>query len=489
MNKKNVLTYNKKANLTIFSILLAILLFFVYITIIHINSHSDNPIKINFQNNNQLAVSNNKLIFGSNIDMSELLPTSPYYITNSNGEDLIDISHSLGINMFRISSDLTSFPNQNPDAIYTQAQWNTVLNKMKAEGIKAEIIAETHSLDKNVYNDEISSDYMNLFNKYIIESSVGDNSDVYAIDMYNEPTLDSHNLTMLAEERDMIKKRYPNMLVTVGGWKVETNQSGPDGKPVYRWNDPRDAKLLENIVDFYSPHIYGFDVEEQNQFPNPNNVITSYLNALENDTDNKSILINEFGAANGDSVSDQQTIGNKELQANVYYSMYQTLESGKYKNILGSISYVLYSRNQFPDAWSIVKNKGDYIYPAGYVLQQFSLGKNDKNLQFPYSNVPNDVVLDNSDFKKTISAQKGDYVVISLSINNNNQYLLSLPNDTFNVVQNFTFNNQFKKYFAILQAVRSGFVTIQVDQIPECRIKHLCTQAPYYIYTTNLNIH
>src|SRR5204863_6816613 len=50
-----------------------------------------------------LASNTKILLYGSNIDMSQLLPTSPYYVKNAKGEDFIDIAHQLGINALRIS--------------------------------------------------------------------------------------------------------------------------------------------------------------------------------------------------------------------------------------------------------------------------------------------------------------------------------------------------------------------------------------------------
>ena len=52
-----------------------------------------------------------------------------------------------------------------------------------------------------------------------------------------------------------------------------------------------------------------------------------FISQVENGLQTKKpILIEEFGEANGDAVSDQDTIGSPQLQANVYQGVYQALK-------------------------------------------------------------------------------------------------------------------------------------------------------------------
>src|SRR5204862_8283981 len=95
----------------------------------------------------------------------------------------------------------------------------------------------------------------------------------------------------------------------------------------------------------------------------------------------KPILIEEFGEANGDAVSDANTIGSPQLQANIYQGVYQALKELHSSQIIGAVAFDFYSRNQYPDAWSIVKKNGNYLFPAAYILQEYSLGKNNPSLQ------------------------------------------------------------------------------------------------------------
>ncbi|HSW89024.1 MAG TPA: cellulase family glycosylhydrolase [Candidatus Saccharimonadales bacterium] len=431
-------------------------------------------ILLGFHRNYTIADSSRNLLYGSNIDMSQLLPTSPYYIKNSQGEDLIDIAHRLGINTLRISSVLRSFPYQTPDVIYTKAEWDKVLFKMANYNMKAIVIAETYSTNPNVYSEELTDDYFQVFKKYIIDSYMGDDPAVYAIDIKNEPTLDAHNLAMLQQVRTLVKQKYPWMKVTIGGWKVNTGTVDSQGKPAYRWNDPFDAQQVSGLVDFYSPHLYGFDRAVHTSVSTASAMVTNYLNAIETVANNKPILFSEFGAANGESISDQQTTGSKELQADTYYAMFNTLLTYPKTNILGSVGYVLYSRNQYPDAWAIMKNKGDYIYPAGYVLQQFASGS--AQVSIPYPSFPDNYTLATTS-AATVSAKVNDVITFNLDQPKTNVYKLNItPTGAADIVQDFQYNSQFNKFFAIFRVKTTGTMHISVDQIP----------PPISIYTTSI---
>ncbi|HSW89023.1 MAG TPA: cellulase family glycosylhydrolase [Candidatus Saccharimonadales bacterium] len=464
-----ILTKQNKTNVIILCILFLfgiLLLLLLLGRIKHQTEFNNKNIIAKKTTEHTLAGNTNRMFYGSNIDMSQLLPSSPYYIKNSKGEDLIDISHKLGITMLRISSVLQAFPNQTPDMIYTKEQWDTVLNKMNKYDMKAIIIAETYSTNKKLYTDVISDDFLVQMKKYIIDSNVGSNSAVYAIDMRNEPVLSTHNLAMIDEEKTLIKQKYPNMQVTVGGWKAETETADKNGKPIYRWNDAQDAQLLRSMVDFYSPHIYGFDQASDNSVAHLTAMVKGYLDTIETTANNKPILFSEFGSANGDSVSDQQTVGSKELQANTYYAMYKTLKEYEKANILGSVGYVLYSRNQFPDSWAILKDKGDYLYPAAYVLQKFSLGTADVNVPMPYTAVPKNIVLTDKDNLGQKNSNVSDMVLLSLPGLKANQYKLTItPPDSADIVQNLQYNSQYSKFFAIFTIKKAGTISISATQV------------------------
>src|SRR5260370_30262612 len=107
-----------------------------------------------------------------------------------------------------------------------------------------------------------------------------------------------------------------------------------------------------------------------------------FVSAVENGLQTqKPILIEEFGEANGDAVSDQDTIGSPALQANIYQGVYQALKEMHSSQLIGSVAFDFYSRNDHSDAWAIVKNNGNYLFPAAYILQEYALGKRNPSLQ------------------------------------------------------------------------------------------------------------
>src|SRR5260370_32214060 len=126
------------------------------------------------------STANRMPFYGENIDMSQILPTSQYYVVNSKSQDLIDIAGGLGINLIRITNVRRSF-NNNADSVYTRDQWNQVLTKMQSKGIKALILIETSSNNRDYYTPDIRSAYLQLVQKYI-DSGVFSSPDVYDVD-------------------------------------------------------------------------------------------------------------------------------------------------------------------------------------------------------------------------------------------------------------------------------------------------------------------
>ncbi len=318
--------------------------------------------------------------YGETVDMSQVSPTSVHYVVNSQGQDLIDIAANLGVNIIRITNGQRSF-NNNEDSIYTADQWNQVLNKMQTKGIKAIILIEVASQNGDYYNRDIQPVYLNLVQEYI-GSGVFSNPDVYAVDLKNEPFLTDANVNMLQLAHTMIKARYPDLKQTAGWWATYFSLNASHTDPNnYNWGDASAGQKLDNIVDFYSVHMYGLANPLPGIGVNPDLRTKVFLSQMEHGLQTKKpILIEEFGEANGDAVSDQNTIGSPQLQAYVYQAVYQALKEMHSSQIIGTVAFLFCSHNQYPDAWAIVKNKGNYLFPAAYILQEYALGKNNPSL-------------------------------------------------------------------------------------------------------------
>jgi hypothetical protein len=410
-----------------------------------------------------------KPYYGVNVDMSQLVPGSSNYYKNSKGQDYIDIAHHLGINLFRIDNITEGFNNGSLYTTYTQDQWNEVLNKMQMNGIKAVILIEALSSDQNLFTTEINQSYLNLVQQYIIDSNVGNNADVIGIDLKNEPALDSNNLLYLQRARDMIKQKYPNMPLCVGGWKVDSGKKDANGNIIYNYHSPADAPKLEPIVDFYCVHLYGFDIPNSlGQYPNPTNRAVSYLQAIALNTDNKPILLEEFGASNGTTITDQQTLGSMKLQANAYSGVYQAILNSPDLHIMGSTAYLFGQRGESPDSWAIMSKDGNDLNPAAYILQKYATGTSDVpvNLSSPF---PNPHIYKNIDNGQTQTVNVGDPIGFILNLPQSSQYKAVISSTNLvTLTEPLVYDSSYKTYNLVYQAIGKGNVVFTVYNDPTC---------------------
>jgi hypothetical protein len=423
--------------------------------------------------------------YGENLDMSQILPTSQHYVVNSKGEDLIDIAADLGINLVRITNAQRSF-NNNADSIYTQDQWDQVLNKMQRKGIKAIILIEVASNNGAYYNPQIQPAYLHLVQEYI-GSGVFSHPDVYAVDIKNEPVLTDANLRMLQKAHDMIKASYPDLKQTVGWWATSTSSTDPYNPTTYSWSDYATGQKLANIVDYYSIHMYRLETSDFGIGLNPGLHTKIFVSQVEHGLQTrKPILIEEFGETNGDAVSDQNTIGSPQLQANVYQSVYQALKEMHSSQLIGAVAFDFYSRTQGPDAWAIVKDNGNYLFPAAYILQEYALGKNNPALKTATFVNSNSYLMTNSDNYAIKNLHISDRIGLSLHLDESRNYMLSLStNGVLQPEETFRYASDTNTYYAVYQATNKGNVQLNITANSNCRPDAVC-QAPVYTLTINV---
>jgi Cellulase (glycosyl hydrolase family 5) len=429
---------------------------------------------------------NTQIFYGENIDMSQILPTSQYYFVNSKGQDLIDIAASLGINLIRITNIQRSFNNQ-AASVYTGDQWKIVLRKMQSKGIKALILIETASNNKNYSSPDIRPAYLQLVQKYI-DSGVFSNTDVYGVDIRNEPLLTDDNITMLQAAHTMIKAKYPHMKQTIGWW-ASPKTSETSYKPNnYDWSDFARGQKIANIVDFYSIHMYGLDTANFGINLDPRLKTKVFVSQVENGLQTKKpILIEEFGEANGDAVSDQNTIGNPQLQANIYQGVYQALKEMHSSQLIGSVAFDFYSRNQRPDAWAIVKNKGNYLFPAAYILQEYALRKNNPSLQTATVVTSQSYLVKNSENNVIKNLHISDRIGLKLRLNNSENYIVSLSvRGKLQPIESLQYNPVSNSYDAVYQAVAKGSIRIKILSHSIYPIFNL---DPSIVYILTINIY
>jgi hypothetical protein len=423
--------------------------------------------------------------YGENIDMSQILPASQHYVVNSKGQDLIDVAANLGINLVRITNVQRSFDN-NADSVYTGDQWNQVLSKMQSKGIKALILIETESTNGDYYTPDIRPAYLHLVQEYI-DSGVFVNPDVYAVDIKNEPLFTDANLSMLQAAHTMIKAKYPNLKQTIGWWATPKSPEGPYNPNNYNWSDFSAGQKIADIVDFYSIHMYGgLDSNNLGIGLNPDLKTKEFVSQVENGLRTKKpILIEEFGEANGDAVSDQDTIGSPQLQANIYQGVYQALKEMHSSQIIGAVAFDFYSRDQYPDAWAIVKNNGNYLFPAAYILQEYALENFNPSLHKATNVTSQSYLVTNADNQTTKNLQISDRIGLKLQLDDSKNYSLSLSaNGILEPAELFHYDPVSDSYYAVYQAVSKGGVQLNIIPDAICITGDICS-TPVFTLTIN----
>src|SRR5205085_7867699 len=141
--------------------------------------------------------------------------------------------------LIRITNSQRSVENKK-DSIYTKEEWDTVLNKMQSYGIKAIIVAETATNNPAHCTDQINNSYIDLINKFILDSKVLENPDVYALDLKNETQISENNISYIKKAAELVKQNYPGTKLTVGWWSVETQTLDENGNKIKSWNHYED---------------------------------------------------------------------------------------------------------------------------------------------------------------------------------------------------------------------------------------------------------
>jgi hypothetical protein len=255
----------------------------------------------------------------------------------------------------------------------------------------------------------------------------------------------------------------------------------------YNWSDYSAGQKLANIVDFYSVHMYGLATDQFGIGLNPKLKAKAFLSQVQNGLQTKKpILIEEFGEANGDAVSDQDTIGSPELQANIYQGVYQALKEMQSSQIIGSVAFQFYSRTDYPDAWAIVKNKGDYLLPAAYILQEYALGKGNSSLQAGTVVRSQSYLVKNTDNHTIKDLHISDRIGLKLQLDNSKNYSPFLSGDgMLQPVDLFHYDLASDSYQAVYQAVSKGSVQLNIIPNDNCTKGVICTNP---VYTLMINV-
>ena len=392
------------------------------------------------------------LFDGVDVDICLLNPNSSAYVKNSKGQDLIEIAAHLGINFFRVNDGgCAGGPAANTASA---SDWALVLNKMAQYGIQAQVVS---GLGGGFGSTSISPAVSKVIN-----NQLGSYPNVYGYDLVNEPILNSTSIAALLQARQQIKAVYPNLALTVGGWKVAGGTYGCPSNIGFCWQVPQNGQLLSSVVDYYSPHIYGFDRPLNGPYPDPYYLVTNYLDQMLPYTAGEPILIGEYGASNGDAVTDISTLASQALQANATDGVLRAVRAYHNRNVVGSAQWAFYDRSWTTGTpgWDLLYNHGDTILPAAYVIQKDRTGTSDIPLNLPMPIPGADYIFQNSDSGKTVSVNQNDTVGIDLNLTSASYSLDISDPSLFSVTESLEPGNG--TYKSVLHPLTTGTATVSV---------------------------
>src|SRR5947209_2545436 len=187
----------------------------------------------------QLQRSETPSAYGVNVDMTALIPGTPYTVTTASGGNFFDLAAQLGINTLRISD----FRWESNGKEYPRATWHHVFDEAE--------LHHTHIILLLIDGERYSAIQQahTLLNRYGLARS----SALWLVDLYNEPNLSNPQLMAeLSEEAAYVHQVAPRVPVTIGGWKSQL----PGNPENFRWQDPADISRFIDLVNVVSPHLY-----------------------------------------------------------------------------------------------------------------------------------------------------------------------------------------------------------------------------------------
>ncbi len=292
------------------------------------------------------------MAYGVNVDMTAMIPNTPYTITTGQGGNFFDLAALLGINTLRITDIQWE----------TSATWRYVFDEAERHHLHVILLLE----DGGEYSAlQQARTLLGLF-------GLAHASALWLVDLYNEPNLsDPQLMTALHEEAAYVREVAPRVPITIGGWKSEI----PDHSGKFDWQDPVDIPKFIKMVDIVSPHLYEFEYGAR-QGLSPRQWTERFLNAVHQEALHKSILLEEFGAVNGLApTSELGTTGSPSWQASVYRDVLQETAAEYDQGVIGALAWIIaprptwsyphnYDRNMV--GWAFVLNRGQHLLPAAW---------------------------------------------------------------------------------------------------------------------------
>lgn len=298
-----------------------------------------------------------QIAYGVNVDMTAIIPGTPYTIRTASGGNFFDLAERLGINTLRITDVQWESTGQE----YSRASWDYVFDEANQHHMRIVLLLIGGARPGQTAIQQAQR----LLGQYGLASA----PDLWLVDLNNEPDLSNpHLMAMLCQERAYVKQVAPAVPITIGGWKSElANRPGQ-----FDWQDPADIPRLLGLVDIVSPHLYEFEQEASQGFT-PQQWTQRFLGEVRQQAGHKPILLEEFGASNGLAPTQQPvaTTASPGWQDFVYQSVLQEVRAEHDQGVLGAIAWIISPRPAWPGdpqgnmtGWAFVLNNGQHLLPA-----------------------------------------------------------------------------------------------------------------------------
>lgn len=306
------------------------------------------------------------MTYGVNVDMSALVPGTPYTIKTAHGGNFFALAGQLGINTIRITDVQWEMNSQE----YSEANWQSVFDQAALYHIRVILLFQYGSSGNGPTSLQQAR---TLLGQY----GLAKKSALWIVDLNNEPDVsNSQVMSVLRQEAAYVRQVAPGVLITIGGWK---NDAGHPG--VYNWQNAADIPAFINLVDVISPHLYQFS-DGANEGYTPQQWTEKFLSQVRSQARGKPILLEEFGASNGLETTTSSTItGSQQWQAEVYRGVLEEVTAEKSQGVLGAVAWLMAPRPAFSGdiqkdmtGWSIVLDHGQRILPAAYTFANIEAG-------------------------------------------------------------------------------------------------------------------
>jgi Cellulase (glycosyl hydrolase family 5) len=296
------------------------------------------------------------IAYGVNVDITAMIPGTPYTVKTASGGNFFDLAAQLGINTLRI----TDIQWETSGKEYSSATWRFVFDEAERHHLHVILLLE----DGGEYS--ALQQAHTLLGRYGLAHAPA----LWLVDLYNEPNLsDPLLMNALHEEAAYVRRVAPRVPITIGGWKSEI----PDHSGKFDWQDPLDIPKFIKMVDIVSPHLYEFEQGARQGF-SPRQWTQHFLNAVHQEALHKSILLEEFGAANGLAPTNESvTTGSPSWQASVFRGVLQETAAEYDQGVIGALAWIIaprptwsyphnYEKNMV--GWAFVLNRGQHLLPA-----------------------------------------------------------------------------------------------------------------------------